>query len=51
VATLHFEHPGALAGPPIDWTGPARLLVVRPDNLGDVLMAGPALSALRAAAP
>ena len=51
MASLHFEHPGALAGPPIDWTAPARLLVVRPDNLGDVLMAGPALSALRAAAP
>jgi ADP-heptose:LPS heptosyltransferase len=51
VAILRFEHPGALAGPPIDWTKPARLLVVRPDNMGDVLMAGPALSALRAAAP
>jgi ADP-heptose:LPS heptosyltransferase len=46
-----FEHPAALAGPPIDWPGLARLLVVRPDNLGDVLMAGPALAALRAAAP
>ncbi|HVH21272.1 MAG TPA: glycosyltransferase family 9 protein [Pseudonocardia sp.] len=46
-----FEHPAALAGPPIDWPGLARLLVVRPDNLGDVLMTGPALAALRAAAP
>jgi ADP-heptose:LPS heptosyltransferase len=46
-----FEHPAALAGPPIDWAGLARLLVVRPDNLGDVLMTGPALAAMRAAAP
>lgn len=49
--TERFEHPGALAGPPIDWAGVRRLLVVRPDNLGDVLLAGPALAALRAAAP
>lgn len=46
-----FEHPGALCGPPIDWPGVRRLLVVRPDNLGDVLLASPALAALRAAAP
>lgn len=46
-----FEHPAALAGPPIDWAGLRRLLVVRPDNLGDVLLAGPALAAMRAAAP
>ena len=46
-----FEHPGALAGPPIDWAALGRLLVVRPDNLGDVLMTGPALAALRTAAP
>lgn len=46
-----FEHPAALAAPPIDWTTPRRVLVVRPDNLGDVLMTGPALAALRAAAP
>jgi ADP-heptose:LPS heptosyltransferase len=46
-----FEHPAALAGPPIDWSRIERLLVVRPDNLGDVLMAGPALAALRATAP
>ncbi len=46
-----FEHPGALAAPPIDWRAVRRLLVVRPDNLGDVLLAGPALTALRAAAP
>lgn len=49
--TTRFEHPGTLAGPPIDWAGTRRLLVVRPDNLGDVLLAGPALTALRAAAP
>lgn len=46
-----FAHPAALAGPPIDWASLDRLLVVRPDNLGDVLLAGPAVAALRAAAP
>ena len=46
-----FAHPAALAGPPIDWAGLDRLLVVRPDNLGDVLLAGPALAALRSVAP
>lgn len=46
-----FEHPGALAGPPVDWDGVRRVLVIRPDNLGDVLMTGPALSALRRAVP
>jgi hypothetical protein len=34
-----FAHPAVLAGPPIDWAGLDRLLVVRPDNLGDVLLA------------
>jgi ADP-heptose:LPS heptosyltransferase len=51
VTATPFEHPAALAGPPIDWSRPARVLVIRPDNLGDVLMCGPALAALRAAAP
>jgi ADP-heptose:LPS heptosyltransferase len=46
-----WEHPAALAGPPIDWTATRRVLVVRPDNIGDVIMCGPALRALRAAAP
>jgi ADP-heptose:LPS heptosyltransferase len=46
-----FAHPAALAGPPIDWAGLDRLLVVRPDNLGDVLLTGPAVAALRAVAP
>ncbi|HZG92827.1 MAG TPA: glycosyltransferase family 9 protein [Pseudonocardia sp.] len=46
-----FEHPAALAGPPVRWEALRRVLVVRPDNLGDVLLAGPALAALRAAAP
>jgi len=51
VTVAPFEHPAALAGPPIDWSRPGRIVVVRPDNLGDVLMCGPALAALRAAAP
>jgi ADP-heptose:LPS heptosyltransferase len=34
-----------------DWTAMARVLVVRPDNVGDVIMTVPALRALRAAAP
>jgi ADP-heptose:LPS heptosyltransferase len=51
VDTRTFDHPAALAGPPIPWKSLDRLLVVRPDNLGDVLLAGPALRALRSAAP
>ena len=44
-------HPAAdLAAPP-DWTVMERILLVRPDNLGDVVMLTPALRALRAAAP
>ena len=46
-----LAHPGAARGRAVDWTGVRRLLVVRTDNLGDVLMAGPALRALRRAAP
>ncbi|MEU6425941.1 glycosyltransferase family 9 protein [Microbispora sp. NPDC046973] len=46
-----MEHPAALAGPPVPWRRLARVLVIRPDNLGDVVMAGPALRALRRAAP
>jgi ADP-heptose:LPS heptosyltransferase len=34
-----------------DWSAMARILVVRPDNVGDVIMTVPALRALRAAAP
>lgn len=45
------EHPGALAGPAPDWADLRRILVVRPDNAGDVLMLGPALRQLRAGAP
>ncbi|GAA4465999.1 glycosyltransferase family 9 protein [Phytohabitans houttuyneae] len=46
-----MEHPAALAGPPVDWAALRRVLVVRPDNLGDVVMAGPAVRALHRAAP
>jgi hypothetical protein len=35
----------------IDWAGRPGVLVVRPDNLGDVLRCEPALRALRRAAP
>jgi ADP-heptose:LPS heptosyltransferase len=48
---VDLEHPAALAGPPIDWAALRRILVVRPDNLGDVVLSGPALRALRRAAP
>ncbi|MFC5065156.1 glycosyltransferase family 9 protein [Actinomycetospora atypica] len=34
-----------------DWSAMTRVLVVRPDNVGDVIMTVPALRALRAAAP
>ena len=34
-----------------DWAAMGRILVVRPDNVGDVLMTVPAMRALRAAAP
>jgi ADP-heptose:LPS heptosyltransferase len=45
------EHPAALADPPIAWSELRRILVVRADNLGDVLLLGPALRSLHAAAP
>ena len=46
-----LPHPGAARGARIDWAAVRRLLVVRADNLGDVLMTGPALRGLRRAAP
>lgn len=46
-----LEHPAALAGGPVDWPSLRRVLVVRPDNVGDVLMCGPTLRMLRAGAP
>ena len=46
-----LPHPAALAGGPIAWRERRRILVVRPDNLGDVLLLGPALRALRDALP
>jgi ADP-heptose:LPS heptosyltransferase len=46
-----WEHPGTLAAPPIEWAALRRILVVRPDNVGDVVMCGPALRSLRRAAP
>jgi ADP-heptose:LPS heptosyltransferase len=44
------HHPGADRGGPVDLAG-ARILVVRADNIGDVVTTTPALRALRAAAP
>lgn len=46
-----LEHPAALAGEPVAWASLRRILVVRPDNVGDVLMCGPLLRMVRAAAP
>lgn len=50
---MHLRHPAAHRpghGDP-DWAALRRILVVRPDNVGDVLMTGPVFRALRAAAP
>lgn len=45
------RHPAAdLAAPP-DWSAVRRVLVVRADNLGDVVLATPAIRALRQAVP
>lgn len=49
VGTL--PHPAALAGDPIVWDRCQRIVLVRPDNVGDVLLLGPALRALRQVAP
>jgi ADP-heptose:LPS heptosyltransferase len=45
------RHPAADLGSPPDWTAIDRVLVVRADNLGDVVLTTPALRALRRAAP
>ncbi|TQM45388.1 glycosyltransferase family 9 protein [Pseudonocardia cypriaca] len=45
------RHPGADRGGPVDLAAARRLLVVRADNIGDVVTTTPALRALRAAAP
>ncbi|WP_416045707.1 glycosyltransferase family 9 protein, partial [Carbonactinospora thermoautotrophica] len=46
-----FPHPAADRGGPIEWAETRRILLVRPDNLGDVVMLTPALRALRAHVP
>jgi ADP-heptose:LPS heptosyltransferase len=46
-----MKHPAADLGRPPDWQAVERVLVVRADNLGDVVMTTPALRALRRAAP
>jgi ADP-heptose:LPS heptosyltransferase len=45
------RHPAADQGAPLDWQAVRRVLVVRADNLGDVVLASPAIRALRRAAP
>jgi ADP-heptose:LPS heptosyltransferase len=45
------RHPGVDRGCPLDLAGTERVLVVRADNIGDVVTTTPALAALRAAAP
>lgn len=45
------RHPAADLGAPPDWAAVRRVLVVRADNLGDVVLATPALRALRRHAP
>jgi ADP-heptose:LPS heptosyltransferase len=45
------RHPAADLGVPLDWAGVERVLVVRADNLGDVVLATPAIRALRRAVP
>ena len=42
---------GTLLPDPVDWRALRRVVAVRPDNLGDVVLAEPALRALRAALP
>jgi ADP-heptose:LPS heptosyltransferase len=45
------RHPAADQGVPPDWSAVERVLVVRADNMGDVVLASPAIRALRRAAP
>ncbi|MFL6143739.1 MAG: glycosyltransferase family 9 protein [Labedaea sp.] len=45
------RHPAADRGGPVEWSAVERILAVRADNLGDVVMLTPALRALRRAAP
>jgi ADP-heptose:LPS heptosyltransferase len=50
-AIVPRRHPGADRGAPVDMAAARRVLVVRLDNIGDVVTTTPALRALRAAAP
>jgi ADP-heptose:LPS heptosyltransferase len=50
-APAPFTHPGADRGGPVDLPAARRILAVRADNIGDVVVVTPALRALRAAAP
>lgn len=46
-----LRHPAADLGEPPDWSAVQRVLVVRADNLGDVVLATPAIRALSRAVP
>ena len=46
-----LAHPAADRAAAPDWATMRRVLAIRPDNLGDVIMLTPALRALRRAAP
>jgi ADP-heptose:LPS heptosyltransferase len=49
--TVPGHHPGADRSGPVDVAAARRILVVRADNIGDVVTTTPALRALRGAAP
>jgi len=51
VAVNPLGHPGAHRAGPVDLAAAGRILAVRADNIGDVVVVTPALAALRAAAP
>ncbi|MBX6388503.1 MAG: glycosyltransferase family 9 protein [Frankia sp.] len=51
MTTAFVSHPAARTRRRLDLSAARRVLVIRPDNLGDVVLLTPALRALRAALP